>query len=63
MHHPSRFAFCAYPSAYDWRHRKTHIINEEGAIYSVDNGGMPITEWPTEWDLAENFDVADLPLR
>ena len=51
----SHQAFCAFPAVYDWRHRMTFIINEDYTIYAIDNGGKPVTAWPTEKDLAERF--------
>ena len=47
--------FCAWPKQYDWRHKNTFIINEHATIYSVDNGGKLITNWPTDEELAERF--------
>ena len=51
---------CAYPERYDWRHKYTFIISEDATIYAVDNGGEPITEWPTDEDLAKRFNKVDL---
>ena len=47
--------FCVYPDRYDWRHKHTIISSDNGTIYAVDNGGKPITEWPTAEDLARKF--------
>ena len=58
VHNLTRFAFCAYPAEYDWRHKLTFIINQEQPdynLYSIDNGGKPITEWPTDEELTEQF--------
>ena len=62
VHHLSRFAFCAYPAQYDWRHRKTFIVNQDNVVYAVDNGGKPITEWPSETELAERFIAEGFPI-
>ena len=51
----SRGYFCAYPADYDWRHRQTFIINETRQIYSVDNGGDPVTPWPGKEVLSGRF--------
>ena len=56
--HPSRFGFCAYPAQYDWRHRLTFIINQERFVYAIDNGGKPVTEWPSDEDFLELFEHA-----
>ena len=55
VHHLSRFGFCAYPARYDWRHRRTFIINQGWTIFSVNNGGKPVTDWPTDEELADRF--------
>ena len=54
----SRTFYCAYPSKQDWRHRRTFIINES-SLFSIDNGGRPITIWPTEKALTERFTKLD----
>ena len=59
VHHLSKFAFCAYPAMYDWRHRRTFIVNQGQVIYAVNNDGNPITEWPTDKELAEKFTKLD----
>ena len=54
VHHLYRFGICAWPAEVDWLHRRTFIINESG-LYSVDNGGKQIAEWPTKGVLGEQF--------
>ena len=54
-HHLSIRGYCAYPIQYDWRHRSTFIADRDGFIFSVDNGGKPVTEWPTDAEIAERF--------
>ena len=49
------YGFCAYPVQYDWRHRRTFIVNRSQKIFSLDNGGKPVTEWPSDEELAERF--------
>ena len=49
------FAICAYPAEYDLRHRRTFIVDQDWIVYSVNNGGKPVTEWPTDAELAERF--------
>lgn len=56
VYHPSRFAFCAYPANSNWRHGLTYIINQEGVVYSIDNDGKPVTEWPTNEELTGKFE-------
>ena len=51
-------SFCAYPAEYDWRHKHTFIIKSFKVIYSIDNGGKPISEWPMANERAERFSVA-----
>ena len=46
--------FCAYPIRYDWRHRRTFIFNGE-LFYSVENGGKPVSQWPTYNELSIPF--------
>ena len=53
------FGFCAYPAEYDWRHRRTFIVTR-GKIWSVDNGGSPVTTMPSDTELAENFSRVSL---
>ena len=60
VHHLSRFAFCAYPAKYDWRHKLTFILNQDGITYTIDNGGKPIAAWPTDEELAERFTKVEL---
>ena len=50
---PSRFAICAYPAEYGWRHRLTFVINERFFVTAFDNGGTPIIEWPSRNELTE----------
>ena len=47
--------FCAYPATYDWRHRKTLIINQEGWVYTTNNGGQPISKWPNDREFSEQY--------
>ena len=54
VHHFFRYGICAYPAEYDWRHRRTFIINEAG-LYSVDNGGKQVVEWPSQATLEAQF--------
>ena len=57
---PSRILFCAYPSDYDWRHRRTFFWIKDGnhfGIFGLDNGGKPILEWSKESKLAEEVDM------
>ena len=51
----TRYGFCAYPAEYNWRHRRTFITNEDFLVFSVDNGGKPVTDWPSDAELAERF--------
>ena len=60
-HNRSRFGFCAYPVTYNWRHRRTFIVNEGGVVFSVDSGGKPVTAWPTDSELNERFRPEDFP--
>ena len=59
-HNFSRFAYCAYPAVYDWRHQLTFIINEELTLYSIDNGGKSIAKWPSKSQLTERFSAFGL---
>ena len=56
---PGQHVFCAYPATYDWRHRRTFITNQFPRIFSIDNGGDPVTEWPTDEELAERFSMVE----
>ena len=53
----SQFAFCAYPVKYNWGYKLTFIINQDSEIYAVDNGGKPVTVWPTDKELAERYHI------
>ena len=55
VHNFIRFGFCAYPAKYDWRHQRTFIINEHKWVFSVDNGGKPLTVWPPDSEIEERF--------
>ena len=55
---PSSF-YCAYPANYDWRHKRTFITAISYRVLSTDNGGKPITEWPTEEEIAERFTLVE----
>ena len=58
VHDISVFGYCAFPIEYDWRHRRT-IISNGDVLLSVDNGGKPVTEWPTVKELTERFTKLD----
>ena len=47
--------YCAYPAEHDWRHKHTLIKGISDQIYGIDNGGMKISEWPTDEELADRF--------
>ena len=51
--------YCAYPSPYSWRHRQTYIICFPYIVFSIDNGGKPVTEWPSDKELSERFTRLD----
>ena len=59
----SSFSFCAYPAEYDWRHRRTFIIKQDLLVYATNNGGQPVTEWPTDAGLKKRFYVTYDPLN
>ena len=56
VHHLNRFGFCAYPREYGWRTKHSFIINETNVVFRVNNGGKPVTEWPTDEELAERWE-------
>ena len=43
----------------DWRHMLTFIVKQDGNVYSIDNDGKPVTEWPTDKELTERFSMVD----
>ena len=53
--HVNTVGYCAYPIEYDWRHRNTFLLLCPDNIFHIDNGGKPVTEWPTDDELAERF--------
>ena len=38
---------------------ETLIINDRWKIYRINNGGKPVTEWPTDAELAEKWEKVD----
>ena len=53
--HVNTVGYCAYPIVYDWRHRNTFLLLWPKNVFHIDNGGKPVTEWPTDEELAERF--------
>jgi prepilin-type N-terminal cleavage/methylation domain-containing protein len=40
------FAFCSYPENYGTSGDNTFIVNVQGTVWSMDNGGVVVTQWP-----------------
>ena len=59
VHNTSSFGFCSYPDAYGASGMYTYIINQGNQKYIIDNGGRPITQWPTNEEPAESFTKVD----
>ena len=38
------FAICAYPASYEWKTKRTFVIDQVNMVWATDNGGMPILE-------------------
>ena len=52
-----RFGFCAYPSEYGKKARKTFIVNEKRKVFKIDNGGKPVLRWPTDEELKKDWEA------
>jgi hypothetical protein len=48
IHHPTRFAFCAFPSEYGITGRFTYVLTEHDIFFCLDTGGRPILRLPKE---------------
>lgn len=55
----SRFGACAFPEEYGVGGTKTFIINEGNTLFWKDTGGEPVLDWPTDEDLAAEWQVMD----
>jgi prepilin-type processing-associated H-X9-DG protein len=52
------FALCAVPAQYGRTGFRTYIINTNGTVFGIDNGGKPVTDYPENpaeagWVIAE----------
>ncbi len=47
VHHPAKFAFCAYPAEFGVTGRNTFIVNEGNTILWRHTGGDPVIQWPS----------------
>jgi prepilin-type N-terminal cleavage/methylation domain-containing protein len=42
----NRFAYCAVPDNHGTTGYNTFIVNEDGKVWAIDNGGTVVTTWP-----------------
>ncbi|OHE89611.1 MAG: hypothetical protein A3G75_05400 [Verrucomicrobia bacterium RIFCSPLOWO2_12_FULL_64_8] len=52
---PNGYMVVAYPDEYGTTGERTFILNEDGKIYSNDNGGRVVTAWPSESELVRDW--------
>lgn len=50
VHNPDSFAVTAYPIAYGSVGVYTFIMNQDGKVYRRDTGGVPVLQWPNEFE-------------
>jgi hypothetical protein len=49
------FAYCAWPFKYGVTGDPTFVVNTEGTVYAIDNGGKPVDHFPTAEELEKNW--------
>jgi hypothetical protein len=54
-HHPSRFAFCAYPAQYRVTGSSTFIINQDLTAFKGWTEGKPVLRWPSDDGLTADW--------
>ena len=47
VHHPAKFAFCAFPAEYRVTGGNTYIVNEGNTVLWRHTGGEPVFQWPS----------------
>lgn len=59
VHHPAKFAFCAYPVKYGVTGRNTYIINEGNTVFWTYRNGEPMDHWPSDHDRRHQWSLGD----
>ena len=56
IHSMAGFGFCAFPASPGWTGSATFIINENGMVFSLEEGGKPVKDWPAD----DHYDLTTL---
>jgi hypothetical protein len=54
-HHPTAFAFCAYPARVGWTGGHTYIYNQNNSGLRRPAGPSPVRQWPTEPEVQHSW--------